>query len=53
MTVAQECILGAEMTDSAFDAILTKAYGVFANEDRSLKPDYTLETVNTDEWAAT
>ena len=53
MTVAQECILGAEMTDSASEASLTKAYGVFANEARSLKPDYTPETVNTDGWAAT
>ena len=32
MTAAQECILGAEMTDSASEASLTKAYGVFANE---------------------
>ena len=53
MTVAQECILGAEMTDSASQVSLTKAYGVFAHEARSLKPDYTPDTVNTDGWAAT
>lgn len=53
MTVAEECILGAEMTDSASEASLTKAYGVFANEARSVDPDYSPETVNTDGWAAT
>lgn len=53
MTVAQECILGAEMTDSDSEASLTKAYGVFAHEACSLKPEYTPDTVNTDGWAAT
>ncbi len=53
MTVAQECILGAEMTDSASEVALTKAYGVFANEACSLKADYTPDTVNTDGWGAT
>lgn len=53
MTVAKECILGAEMTDSASEASLTEAYGVFASEARSIDPDYAPETVNTDGWAAT
>ena len=53
MTVAQECILGAEMTDSASETALTGAYGVFANEARRVKPDYAPDTVNTDGWAAT
>ena len=53
MTVAQECVLGAEMTDSASETALTEAYGVFANEARMLKPDYAPDTVNTDGWAAT
>ena len=53
MTVAQECILGAEMTNSASEVVLTEAYGVFANEARLLKPDYTPDTVNTDGWSAT
>ena len=53
MTVANECILGSEMTDSASEAALTKAYGVFAEEARSVNPDYSPETVNTDGWQAT
>jgi hypothetical protein len=53
MTVAQECILGAEMTDSASETALTEAYGVFADEARSVKPEYVPDTVNTDGWAAT
>jgi len=53
MTVAKECILGSEMTDSASEVALTKAYGVFAEEARSVNPDYSPETVNTDGWQAT
>lgn len=53
MTVAKECILGAEMTGSACEASLTKAYGVFAHEARCVDPDYAPDTVNTDGWAAT
>ena len=53
MTVANECILGAEMTDSASEESLTNAYGVFAEEARRVKPDYQPETVNTDGWSAT
>jgi len=53
MTVGNECILGAEMTESASEASLTQAYGVFAEEARTVNPDYAPETVNTDGWAAT
>ena len=53
MTVADECILGAEMVESASEVSLTKAYSVFANEAKSIKSDYMPDTVNTDGWAAT
>ena len=53
MTVAKECIVGSAMAESASEASLTEAYGVFANEAQSLKPDYAPDTVNTDGWAAT
>lgn len=53
MTVAEECILGAEMTDAASEKALTAAYGVYADEARDLHPEYAPETVNTDGWAAT
>jgi hypothetical protein len=53
MTVANECILGAEMAESASEVALTKAYGVFAQEAQAVKADYAPETVNTDGWAAT
>ena len=51
MTVANECILGAEMTESVSEDSLTQAYGVFAHEAHSVKDDYN--TVNTDGWTAT
>ena len=50
MTVAKECILGAELTESASEVSLKKAYGAFADEVRSLNPDYAPESVNTDGW---
>jgi len=53
MTVAKECILGAAMAESASEASLKKAYGVFANEARSVNPDYAPDSVNTDGWSAT
>ena len=40
MTVAKECILGAELTESASEFGLKEAYGVFADEARSVNPDY-------------
>ena len=52
-TAGEGCILGASVTDSASEAALTQAYGVFAEEARALDPAYTPETVNTDGWAAT
>jgi len=53
MTVGKECILGSEMTNSVSEVSLTEAYGIFANEARSVNPDYSPETVNTDGWSAT
>ena len=41
------------MTDSASEASLTEAYGVFAKEAQGVDPDYAPETVNTDGWTAT
>lgn len=53
MTVANECVLGSAMTESAFEASLTEAYGIFAHEAKSVKPDYAPDTGNHDGWAAT
>jgi len=52
-TVAKECILGVAVAENAGEVALTKAYGIFAEEAKSIKPDYKPETVNTDGWAAT
>ncbi len=52
-TAGAECILGASVVDTAAEAALTQAYGVFAKEARTLDPTYAPETVNTDGWAAT
>lgn len=52
-TAGEGCILGASVSDSASQAALTEAYGVFAEEARELEPAYAPETVNTDGWAAT
>ena len=52
-TAGEECILGASVVDSASEAALTQAYGVFAEEAKALDPEYTPQTVNTDGWAAT
>ena len=52
-TAGGECILGASVADSASEAALTQAYGVFAKEAQALAPDYAPQTVNTDGWAAT
>lgn len=52
-TAGAECILGASVADTAAEAALTQAYGVFAEEARALDPVYAPETVNTDGWAAT
>jgi hypothetical protein len=53
MTVGKDCILGASVAKSASQTELTKAYGVFAQEAKALKPDYSPFTVNTDGWSPT
>lgn len=53
MTVAKECILGAAMAESASEASLKEAYGVFAHESKEVNPTYAPDSVNTDGWAAT
>lgn len=52
-TIANECILGAEATESASEEALTEAYSVFKEEAQDINPDYTPETANTDGWWAT
>ena len=52
-TVAQECILGAEVVESAGEEALKQGYQVFRDEARHLQSDYTPDTVNTDGWDAT
>jgi hypothetical protein len=52
-TAGAGCILGAAVTDAASEAALTQAYGVVAEEARTLAPDYAPETVNPDGWPAT
>ena len=52
-TVAENCILGVSMASNAGEAALTKAYGIFTEEAKRVKPDYKPKTVNTDGWAAT
>jgi hypothetical protein len=51
MTVGAECILGAAQANSASESGLSKAYAVFANEAKDVKPAYEPNTVNTDGWA--
>ncbi len=53
MTVGADCILGASVAKSASQRDLTRAYGVFAQEARAVKPDYAPFTVNTDGWSPT
>ncbi|MEK6655047.1 MAG: hypothetical protein AABY92_07880 [Thermodesulfobacteriota bacterium] len=52
-TVAQECILGAEVVPQADTPTLTYGYQVFRQEAGDLDPEYTPRTVTTDKWAAT
>lgn len=52
-TVAQECLLGAEVSKGCGDEDLKEAYGVFKEEAQDIKPDYSPMTVNTDGWSAT
>jgi hypothetical protein len=52
-TAGEGCILGASVADSASEAALRQAYGVFAEKARAVAADYPPATVNTDGWAAT
>lgn len=52
-TVGGGCILGASIADTASEADLKKAYGVFAEEATDQVSDYQPKTVNTDGWLAT
>ena len=52
-TVAQGCILGVSLTESASPTALTEGYREFKEEVQLIDPDYTPITVNTDAWEAT
>lgn len=52
-TVANGCILGAAVSESAGDKGLLSAYLEFMDEAWQLNPDYYPESVNTDGWKAT
>ncbi len=52
-TVAQECIIGAQVVESAGEEDLKKGYQVFRDEAQALKADYSPDTVNVDGWAPT
>ena len=52
-TVAQGCVLGAEVVSSANELSLTKAYSAFAKEGRNIDPEYTPVSANIDGWDAT
>jgi hypothetical protein len=52
-TVAQECILGAQVVESAGEEDLKKGYQVFRDEAQALQADYTPDTVNVDGWTPT
>ncbi|WP_207678817.1 hypothetical protein [Desulfonema magnum] len=51
--MAEECVLGVSVTDSAAEESLKEACGTYREEARNVAPDYSPETVNTDEWQAT
>ena len=51
-TVAEECVLGVSVTDSAGEDSLKEACGIYKEEARNIAPDYSPETVNTDGWKA-
>lgn len=52
-TVANGCILGAEVSASCDEEGLSEAYKVFVKETQGIKTDYQPKTVNTDGWQAT
>ncbi len=52
-TVADGCVLGAAVSESASQDDLEAAYGVFQQEAQAIDPDYSPDTVNVDGWPAT
>ena len=52
-TVANECILGVAIADSAGEEDLEEAYGKFKKEAQNIDPTYAPESGNTDGWKAT
>ena len=52
-TVAEGCVLGAEVSPTASKEDLQKAYGVFKEEALAVEPKYAPSTVNTDGWSGT
>jgi hypothetical protein len=52
-TVADDCILGASVSDNADAESLTEAYSHFKAEAQNLSCDYEPKTANTDGWTAT
>lgn len=52
-TVGAGCCLGAAVATSASSVALTKAYSVFRDEAKDVKPNYKPKTVNTDGWKGT
>jgi hypothetical protein len=52
-TVAEGCVLGAEISPTASKDDLKIAYGVFKDESLAVDPKYVPSTVNTDGWGGT
>jgi len=52
-TVGSHCVLGASIAVNADEESLLNAYQIFKEEARTLDPEYTPTTVNTDGWTAT
>ncbi len=52
-TAGSDCILGANVSASASEKDLQKAYRVFKDEATCVNPEYRPETVNTDGWLST
>ena len=51
-TVADECILGCEISKDAGTVSLEKSYKVFKDEVLAIDENYTPETINLDGWNA-
>lgn len=52
-TVADGCMLGAAMAETATEVDLRDAYGVFAEEAKAVDPNYEPKSVTLDGWDAT